>query len=145
MFNPDIFEYKYHSISHLQLHLVSVSSVIGINHVQKQVTWPFTVWGWSAPVFCLQRVGKNARKPTRSPQIRLIPGLSSLIITSVSLLTDLAASTQPHASLLKGIMLGFFYSLLSQDYRFFFLIFVYLQAAASTAGLLHWSADSRCV
>lgn len=72
----------------------------------------------SAPGFPLQRAGKNARKPTRTLQIRLIPGLT-LIITSASLLTDLAAFTQPHPSLSKGINY-FFYSILSQDYRFLF-------------------------
>lgn len=83
--------------------------------------WPgLFLFGAEVPqYFPYKELGKNARKPTGTPQIRLIPGLSSLIVTSASLLTGLAAFTQPHPLFLNGIIL-FFYSLLSQDYRFLF-------------------------
>lgn len=53
VFNLDILKSKFNSISCLQLYLVSISLIICINLMQKQVTWPFIVWGWSALVFPL--------------------------------------------------------------------------------------------
>lgn len=115
--DSDFQKYKYHSISWLQWHLVSTSSMIHINHVQKQ--WPgLSVFGAKCTSISVTESWENDKKLTRTP--RLDPFLGSLTVTSVPLLTDLAAFSQPHPSLLHGIIYFLLYNLLSWDYSFLF-------------------------